>query len=150
MAGAVDPDLAAFARDAGLVGAGETGRWTPLNAGVSSEIWRLDAGPRSYCLKRALGTLRTKAEWTAPAERFLYEWRWFELVGRIRPGAAPPLVGRRTRNAHSLQPRQSQIGFIARHACKSAVDHHTHALDCQRSFGDRCRQHDLAFARLGR
>lgn len=92
MAGAVDPDLAAFARDAGLVGAGETGRWTPLNAGVSSEIWRLDAGPRSYCLKRALGTLRTKAEWTAPVERFLYEWRWFELVGRIRPGAAPPLV----------------------------------------------------------
>ncbi len=92
MDAAPDPDLAAFALDAGLVRVSEAPVWTALNAGVSSEIWRLDAGPRSYCLKRPLAKLRTAADWRAPVARFLYEWRWFELAGRLVPGAAPPLV----------------------------------------------------------
>ena len=85
-------DLEDFAREAGLVRDGEAARWTPLTGGISSEIWRLDAGSRTVCVKRALARLRVAADWTAPVERNVYEWRWFETASRIRPGAAPPLV----------------------------------------------------------
>ena len=90
----VDPDLDAFAHEAQLVRAGETPVWTPLSGGVSSDIWRLDSGGRSYCLKRALARLRVADDWTAPVERNLYEWRWFETVGARFPDLAPRLVAR--------------------------------------------------------
>lgn len=89
MATEPDPGLVAFARDAGLIGEGETARWTPLTGGVSSDIWRLDAGGRTVCVKRALAQLRTVAEWRAPISRNLYEWRWFETVAAAFPEAVP-------------------------------------------------------------
>ncbi|QUD89695.1 phosphotransferase family protein [Phenylobacterium montanum] len=89
-----DADLDAFARDAGLIRAGETPQWAALTGGVSSDIWRLDSGGRSYCLKRALARLKVKDDWTAPVERNLYEWRWFETVGGLFPSYAPRLVAR--------------------------------------------------------
>ncbi len=66
---AIDPDLAAFAAEQGLVREGETARWTPLAGGVSSDIWRLDAGGRSVCVKRALAKLKVKDDWRAPIGR---------------------------------------------------------------------------------
>lgn len=84
-------DLVAFAEAAGLARPGAPATWTPLAGGVSSDIWRLDAGGRSYCLKRALPRLRVSAEWRAPVERNLYEWRWFETVRAIAPDAVPEL-----------------------------------------------------------
>ena len=89
---AADPDLDAFARDAGLVRPGETALWTPLAGGVSSDIWRLDAGERTVCVKRALARLKTAAEWTAPVGRNLYEWRWFQTVGARFPGRVPKMI----------------------------------------------------------
>ena len=76
-----DADLDAFARQSGLIQAGETAEWIALSGGVSSDIWRLDSGGRTYCLKRALAKLKVADDWTAPVERNLYEWRWFETVG---------------------------------------------------------------------
>jgi tRNA A-37 threonylcarbamoyl transferase component Bud32 len=90
----VDVDLEAFAREAGLIRAGETARWTALSGGVSSDIWRLDSGGRAYCLKRALAKLKVADDWTAPVERNLYEWRWFETVGGWFTGFAPLLIAR--------------------------------------------------------
>ena len=90
----VDPDLDAFAHDAQLVRVGEAPIWTVLSGGVSSDIWRLDSGGRSYCVKRALARLRVADDWTAPVERNLYEWRWFETVGARFPDLAPRLVAR--------------------------------------------------------
>ena len=87
-----DADLAAFAAEQGLVCAGETGVWTPLAGGVSSDIWRLDAGGRTVCVKRALARLKVADDWTAPVSRNLYEWRWFETVRAHFPDAAPKLV----------------------------------------------------------
>jgi aminoglycoside phosphotransferase (APT) family kinase protein len=89
---APDADLAAFAAEQGLVRAGEAGVWTPLAGGVSSDIWRLDAGGRTVCVKRALARLKVADDWTAPVSRNLYEWRWFETVRAHFPDAAPALV----------------------------------------------------------
>jgi len=89
---AIDPDLAAFAAEQGLVRPGETATWTPLAGGVSSDIWRLDAGGRTVCVKRALAKLKVADDWRAPVSRNLYEWRWFETVGDHFPDAAPRLV----------------------------------------------------------
>jgi aminoglycoside phosphotransferase (APT) family kinase protein len=91
-ADAIDPELSAFAAEKGLVRPGETAVWTALAGGVSSDIWRLDAGGRTVCVKRALAKLRVKDDWTAPVGRNLYEWRWFETVRSIAPDAAPPLI----------------------------------------------------------
>ncbi len=88
----IDADLAAFAAEQGLVRDGEAAVWTALAGGVSSDIWRLDAGGRTVCVKRALAKLKVKDDWTAPIGRNLYEWRWFETAGSILPGAAPTLI----------------------------------------------------------
>lgn len=89
-----DADLDTFARRSGLIPAGQTGDWTALSGGVSSDIWRLDSGGRAYCLKRALAKLKVADDWTAPVERNLYEWRWFETVGAWFPDQAPRLIAR--------------------------------------------------------
>ncbi len=85
----VDADLADFAREAGLVRPGETPIWTPLAGGVSSDIWRLDAGGRTVCVKRALAKLRVADDWRAPVDRNLYEWRWFVTVRAHFPESVP-------------------------------------------------------------
>ena len=89
---AIDADLTAFAAEQGLVKPGETATWTPLAGGVSSDIWRLDAGGRTVCVKRALAKLKVVDDWRAPIGRNLYEWRWFETVGERFPDAVPRLV----------------------------------------------------------
>ena len=65
-------------------------------------------------------------------------------------GAAAALIGRRARDPHGFQPRQADIGLVARHARQAAVDHDAHALDGERGLRDRRRQHDLAPARRRR
>ena len=88
----IDPDLAAFAVEQGLVKPGEQAVWTPLTGGVSSDIWRLDAGGRTVCVKRALAKLKVADDWQAPVSRNLYEWRWFETVAAHYPDAVPKLI----------------------------------------------------------
>lgn len=103
MSAAPDPELIAFAREAGLLGAQEAGVWTPLTGGVSSDIWRLDAGGRSVCVKRALAQLKVAADWRVPVARNLYEWRWIETVWRAVPGATPePLAMDEARGAFAM------------------------------------------------
>ncbi len=65
-------------------------------------------------------------------------------AGFDAPGAAAPLVGVGAADAHRLEPRQPDVGLVARHAHKTAVDDDAHALDGQRGLGDRGREHDLA------
>jgi len=98
-----DSELVAFAREAGLLGSDEEGVWTPLTGGVSSDIWRLDAGGRSICVKRALAQLKVAADWRVPVARNLYEWRWIEWVWKAFPGAAPePLAMDEMRGAFAM------------------------------------------------
>ncbi|MBL8559226.1 MAG: aminoglycoside phosphotransferase family protein [Hyphomonadaceae bacterium] len=98
-----DSELVAFAREAGLLGADDTGVWTSLTGGVSSDIWRLDAGGRSICVKRALAQLKVAADWRVPTARNLYEWRWIEWVARAFPGVVPePLAMDEKRGAFAM------------------------------------------------
>lgn len=77
----------------GLASAGEAVSLTPLTGGVASDIWRVDVGQRTFCVKRALDRLRVAAEWRAPVERGHYEVAWFRTAGRIVPSAVPRILG---------------------------------------------------------
>jgi aminoglycoside phosphotransferase (APT) family kinase protein len=65
---------------------------TPLAGGVSSDIYRVDAGERTLCVKRALPKLKVAADWRVPVERSAYEAAWLRVAGSIVPEAAPRLL----------------------------------------------------------
>ncbi len=78
-----------FLLESGLAKPGDPQAWTPLSGGVSSDIWKVELPGRTICVKRALAKLRVQADWRAPPDRNLYEWRWFSTVSARLPGAAP-------------------------------------------------------------
>ena len=75
---------------------------TALTGGVASDIAHVQAANHDYCVKFALPKLRVKADWYAPVERNLAEYRWLETYASIDPEGAIPLFG------HS----QSLNGFV--------------------------------------
>ena len=82
-------DLEDFVVESGLAQPGEPQDWTVLSGGVSSDIWRVDLPGRAICVKRALPKLRVEADWQAPPDRNLYEWRWFRTVAERFPASVP-------------------------------------------------------------
>jgi len=65
---------------------------TPLDGGISSDIWRVEIGARKYCVKRALAQLKVSTVWEAPVERNDAEWKWLAEAQTIWPGSVPQLV----------------------------------------------------------
>ncbi|KAA3625604.1 MAG: aminoglycoside phosphotransferase family protein, partial [Proteobacteria bacterium] len=63
-----------------------------MTGGVSSEIWRVTAGGRVFCVKRALSKLKVTADWFAPVERNRYEVAWYESANELVPGSAPRVL----------------------------------------------------------
>jgi poly(3-hydroxybutyrate) depolymerase len=59
----------------GLADPDERLHLTPLQGGVSSDIWRVDTSRGSVCVKRALPQLKVAAEWRAPVSRNAFESR---------------------------------------------------------------------------
>jgi 5-methylthioribose kinase len=59
---------------------------------VSSDIVRVDASGRTFCVKRALAKLKVAAEWRAPVERNHAEAEWMRVVAEILQGAVPHLL----------------------------------------------------------
>ena len=94
----VEPELipteaiAALLRKAGLIGADEKAEFVPLTGGVASDIWRVDAGARSFAVKRALPKLRVAADWRAPVSRNAAEAEWLRITERIAPGSVPKIL----------------------------------------------------------
>ncbi len=86
---APEPALDEFLINAGLIARGAATVWTPLTGGVSSDIWRVDAGGNSWCVKRALAQLKVAAEWKAPVERNAFEWDYMQVASAIAPGHVP-------------------------------------------------------------
>lgn len=86
---APDPRLVQFVQRAGLAVDASEATWTPLEGGVSSDIWRVDLSTRSLCIKRALPKLKVAQPWTAPIERNRYEWAWLEFAALHCPGCVP-------------------------------------------------------------
>lgn len=86
----------------GLIEPKDTITATALTGGVASDIAHVQAANHDYCAKFALPKLRVKADWYAPVERNLAEYRWLETYASIDPEGAIPLFG------HS----QSLNGFV--------------------------------------
>jgi aminoglycoside phosphotransferase (APT) family kinase protein len=87
-----DQELLDSLRRLGLIRPGESVALTPLDGGVSSDIWKVDADRRTFVVKRALPKLRVAADWHAPVERNRYEAEWIRTVASILPGTAPRLL----------------------------------------------------------
>lgn len=64
----------------------------PLAGGVSSDIYRVDLGQATYCVKRALPKLKVAADWRVPVSRNRYEIAWMRVAMAIVPGAAPRVL----------------------------------------------------------
>jgi aminoglycoside phosphotransferase (APT) family kinase protein len=64
----------------------------PLSGGVASDIFRVEAGGTTFCVKRALPKLKVAAEWRAPVERNRFEVEWLRVAGALVPGAVPPIL----------------------------------------------------------
>ena len=65
---------------------------TPLTGGVSSDIFLVQDGPKSFVAKRALAKLRVKEDWFADVGRNATEQAYIQCVSRILPGTAPELI----------------------------------------------------------
>jgi aminoglycoside phosphotransferase (APT) family kinase protein len=79
-------------RKAGLLGDLESAAFEALSGGVSSDIWRIEAEGRVYCVKRALAKLNVEADWFVPVERNRFEVAWYEAANQIVPGSAPHVL----------------------------------------------------------
>ncbi|NJN39940.1 MAG: phosphotransferase, partial [Gammaproteobacteria bacterium] len=86
------PELADSLQRMGLIAPDTAASVAPLTGGVSSEIVRVDAGDRIFCVKRALAKLRVAADWRAPVERNHSEAEWMRVVAEILPDAVPRLL----------------------------------------------------------
>lgn len=85
----MDRDLYDFLIECGFVAPGEEIACTPLVGGVSCDVWRVDAGGKSICVKRALPRLRVATLWEAPVARSTHEWHWMKFASGIVPDAIP-------------------------------------------------------------
>ena len=66
--------------------------FTPMVAGVSSELWRIDTGGKTYCLKRALPRLNVAQQWLAPVRRNAEEVRWLRFAATVAPRQVPAVI----------------------------------------------------------
>lgn len=85
----VEPALDSFLLRHGLRQPEESGRWTPLTGGVSSDIWRVDFADRTICVKRALAKLKVAVDWQVDTSRNAYEWAWICFAREHAPSAVP-------------------------------------------------------------
>ena len=91
--GSLPDDIRAALGRLGLAEEGMHIRATALPGGVSSDIWKVETGARTVCVKRALARLKVAADWQAPVGRNAFEAAWIETAGRIVPDAVPRLLG---------------------------------------------------------
>jgi aminoglycoside phosphotransferase (APT) family kinase protein len=105
-------EVAASLARLGLIRPGDDVAAEPLTGGVSSEIWKVTAGGRTFCVKRAMEKLAVAEEWRVPVVRNAYESRWYEVAGDRVPGAAPKVL------AHDEAAQLFAMDYLdpARHA----------------------------------
>ena len=65
---------------------------TPLTGGVSSDIWKVESGERTFVVKRALSKLRVAADWQVPTSRNASEADWLRVAHEIAPNAVPHVI----------------------------------------------------------
>lgn len=85
-------ELLAKLRHDGLV-TGAEATLTPLSGGVSSDIFRVDDGGRTFVVKQALKKLKVREDWFADESRNLHERAYLEYVVAFLPSAVPRILG---------------------------------------------------------
>lgn len=88
----IDPALGDWLVRAGLAPDIAAIRAEPLTGGVASDIWRVEAGGRSFAVKRALAKLRVARDWRVPVTRNANEVEWLRMAASIVPDAAPRVL----------------------------------------------------------
>jgi tRNA A-37 threonylcarbamoyl transferase component Bud32 len=78
-----------FLRNQGLLAEGAEPVMTPLDGGVSSDLWKIEAPDRTLCVKGALAQLRVAREWRAPISRNQVEYDYLQFAARVCPGQVP-------------------------------------------------------------
>ncbi|HEU5223364.1 MAG TPA: aminoglycoside phosphotransferase family protein [Candidatus Lumbricidophila sp.] len=89
---ASDAEALGLLEHLGLIAAGDRPKLTALIGGVSSDIWVVDDGSRTYVLKHAREQLKVAADWHAPVDRGEAEAAWLAFVAEHVPGAAPTVL----------------------------------------------------------
>lgn len=87
-----DEDMQQSLNRIGLLDDIHNAKFEALTGGVSSDIWKVEADGRVYCVKRALSKLKVEADWFAPVERNRYEVSWYRFADRVAPGSAPRIL----------------------------------------------------------
>lgn len=90
MADSARDDVLQFLRHAGL--GSDDAALQPLTGGVSSDIWKVTSGGRTFVVKRALPQLRVAQHWEAPLSRNRSEVDWLNEASRIVPDAVPRVL----------------------------------------------------------
>ena len=96
----------------GLVRPAEPLEAERLRGGVSSQIWKVRANGRTFCVKRALPRLQVQDDWVVPVERNRYERRWYEVASARVPGAAPAVL------AHDDRAMLFAMSYLDPAACR--------------------------------
>jgi Ser/Thr protein kinase RdoA (MazF antagonist) len=86
-------DLKAALRGMGLIGKDESCAIRALAGGVSCDVFAVEAGGRTFCVKRALDKLRVAADWRAPPDRSHAEVVWMQFVANMNPRWVPEILG---------------------------------------------------------
>jgi fructosamine-3-kinase len=92
------PRFETFLRQNGLLNPSETATFSPLEGGVSSDIWRVDTPNNTLCIKAALAKLKVEMDWYAPVERNAYEVAWMRKANQIVPDSAPDILADDAKN----------------------------------------------------
>jgi aminoglycoside phosphotransferase (APT) family kinase protein len=77
----------------GLLAQGDHACITPVGNGASSEIYRVELGWGTICVKRALPNIKFSGDGLLPAERSNFESEWLRLVRGIIGNAVPEVLG---------------------------------------------------------
>ena len=84
------PDLYELLRSDGIL-RGQQARLTPLTGGVSSEIYLVSDGPKTFVVKRALPQLKVTEQWFADTNRNASEAAYIHYVGTFSSENVPRL-----------------------------------------------------------
>ncbi len=87
-----DEKLKSFLLSNGLIESADTPEVEILSGGVSSDIWVVRTPKKTFCVKRALPTLKTKKPWHAPIKRNTNEAEWIRTALNIIPTAVPNIL----------------------------------------------------------
>lgn len=76
-----------------LLAQGDRARITAVGNGSSSEIYRVELGWGTICVKRALPKIKFTGDGTLPPERSSFEYEWLKLARGIVGDAVPDVLG---------------------------------------------------------